>query len=83
VALFQLESSSNEEMEFERFRFRELGCGCSHSLFYMRGPLSIRHLLRQVATAHVSEVTLYILVYWKRITVWTLHRTPAAWQIVT
>jgi hypothetical protein len=29
VALFQLESSSNEEMEFERVRFRELGCGCS------------------------------------------------------
>jgi hypothetical protein len=30
VALFQLESSSNEEMEFERVRFRELGCGCSY-----------------------------------------------------
>jgi hypothetical protein len=29
VALFQLKSSSNEEMEFERVRFRELGCGCS------------------------------------------------------
>jgi hypothetical protein len=25
-----LESSSNEEMEFERVRFRELGCGCSY-----------------------------------------------------
>jgi hypothetical protein len=25
----QLESSSNEEMEFEHVRFRELGCGCS------------------------------------------------------
>jgi hypothetical protein len=30
VALFQLESSSNEEIEFERVRFRELGCGCSY-----------------------------------------------------
>jgi hypothetical protein len=30
VALFQLESSSNEEMEFERVRFREFGCGCSY-----------------------------------------------------
>jgi hypothetical protein len=26
-----LESSSNEEMEFERVRFRELGCGCSYA----------------------------------------------------
>jgi hypothetical protein len=30
VALFQLESSSNEETVFERIKFRELGCGCSH-----------------------------------------------------
>jgi hypothetical protein len=32
VALFQLESSSNEEMEFECVRFRELGCGCFESI---------------------------------------------------
>jgi hypothetical protein len=30
VAFFQLESSSNEEMEFERVRFREKGRGCFH-----------------------------------------------------
>jgi hypothetical protein len=29
VALFQLESSSNEEIEFEHVKFREQGCGCS------------------------------------------------------
>jgi hypothetical protein len=34
VALFQLEISSNEEMEFERVRFRELGCGCSKESCY-------------------------------------------------
>jgi hypothetical protein len=35
VALSQLESSSNEEMEFERVRFRELGCGCSNKTLLM------------------------------------------------
>jgi hypothetical protein len=39
VALFSLESSSNEEMEFERVRFRELGCGCSDK------PIASLHIL--------------------------------------
>jgi hypothetical protein len=50
----------------------------------MRGPpLSIRHLLRRVATAHVSEVICSRKLEAYYFVDITQALTPAAWQIVT